>query len=147
MGIVTITAEKHAIAEIDGTKNKNENVGLVLEIRNKDQLVVKDILPTSIFAASEATCNENVELNIGDRILCINDMSFRQFADVEYAYQILNKAKIVITLVVEKQKKKKKKKQKSTSSTSEKIPKSSYSSFCSDDTSITSGTTSDEFYT
>ena len=42
-------------------------------------------------------------LNIGDRILCINDMNFRQFADLEYAYRIIRRSKIMITLVVEKQ--------------------------------------------
>jgi len=140
--IVTFTAEKHTTAADD-------NVGLVLEIRNKDQLVVKDILPTSIFAASTATtgCSENVQLEIGDRIVCINDMSFRQFADVEYAYCVLNKAKIVVTLVVEKQqsKKTKKKKKNSISSTSKNIPKSSFHNDDDDDdddaTSATSCTT------
>merc|ERR1711971_1106543 len=138
--IVTFTAEKHTTATDD-------NIGLVLEIRNKDQLWVKDIHPTSIFAASTATtgCSANIQLDVGDRILCINDMSFRQFADVEYAYCVLNKAKIVVTLAVEKQQPKKTKKKNSiTSSTSKKIPKSSFSSSTSfhndDDDDATSAT-------
>merc|ERR1712194_87307 len=71
-------------------------------------------------------------LEVGDRILCINDMSFRQYADVDHGYRIMNKAKICITVHAEKQPKKKKKKMKKTLTTSNiKIPKSSMSSLTS----------------
>lgn len=102
---VTFTAEK---------RKNVDHAGLVFEIRNKDQLFVKDILPTSIFAKASATSDEGIELEIGDRILCVNEMNFRQFADVEYAYQIIRKSKVMVTLVVEKlaQKLKKKKNKK-----------------------------------
>merc|ERR1711907_591639 len=43
---VTFTAEK---------RKNVDHAGLVFEIRNKDQLFVKDILPTSIFAKASAT--------------------------------------------------------------------------------------------
>merc|ERR1712107_433996 len=100
---VTFTAEQ---------RKNVDHAGLVFEIRNKDQLIVKDILPTSIFAKASATSDESIKLEIGDRILCVNEMNFRQFADVEYAYQIIRKSKVMVTLVVEKlaQKLKKKKK-------------------------------------
>merc|ERR1712176_895468 len=121
----TFTAEK---------RKGDDSTGLVFEIRNKDQLFVKDILPTSIFAKASATTDESIKLEIGDRILCVNEMNFRRFADVEYAYQIMEKAKIMVTLVVElslkKKKKKKKKKPPKRGSTKDwdKIPKSSLSS-------------------
>merc|ERR1712151_210174 len=96
-------------------------------------------------------CSENVQLDVGDCIVCINDMSFRQFADVEYAYCVLNKAKIVVTLVVEKQQPKKTEKKNSiTSSTSKKIPKSSFSSstsFHNDDDDDDDDATSATSYT
>ena len=65
--------------------------------------VSKDIRPTSIFPIATAMNDTSTTLNIGDRILCINDMNFRQFADLEYAYRIIRRSKIMITLVVEKQ--------------------------------------------
>merc|ERR1712224_242354 len=100
---VTFTAEK---------RKNVDHAGLVFEIRNKDQLFVKDILPTSIFTNVSSTRDESFTLEIGDRILCVNDMNFRQFADVEYAYRIIRKSKIMVTLVVEKQAQKLKKKKK-----------------------------------
>jgi len=122
--IVTFTAEKHVTTGNDrnnNTSDDNSSVGLVLEIRNNDQLFVKDIRPTSIFPIATAINDTTTTLNIGDRILCINDMNFRQFADLEYAYRIIHRSKIMITLVVEKQsyadrEKKKTKKKKKTPS-------------------------------
>merc|ERR1712085_211238 len=69
-------------------------------------------------------------LEVDDRILCINDMSFRQYADLDYAYQVMNKAKICITLHVEKQATKNKTTTKKGTSNN-KIPKSSMSSLTS----------------
>merc|ERR1712161_184968 len=105
------------------TKNKSKiksitthpTIGLVLEICNEDQLFVKEIHHDSIFFPSSSISSSNTDtdtdtaiLEVGDRILCINDMSFRQYADVDYAYRIMNKATICITLHAEKQSKKKK---------------------------------------
>merc|ERR1712224_834031 len=105
--------EKNKNVTFTAEKRKNvDHAGLVFEIRNKDQLFVKDILPTSIFTKVAATSDESFTLEIGDRILCVNDMNFRQFADVEYAYRIIRKSKIMVTLVVEKQAQKLKKKKK-----------------------------------
>merc|ERR1712183_739267 len=148
---VTFTAEK---------RKNIDDAGLIFEIRNKDQLFVKDILPTSIFAKASATSDESIKLEIGDRILCVNEMNFRRFADVEYAYQIIRKSKVMVTLVVEKQaqklKKKKKKKPPKRGSTRDwdKIPKSSMSSVSTistyknddidDNSSIMSGSVMDD---
>jgi len=150
--IVTITAEVNTTTPTgysltnSNTKNKRKSnkstttttpptttIGLVLEIRQDDQLFVKEIQHDSLFfVSSSSTPGSDTGtdmLEVGDRILCINDMSFRQYADLDYAYQVMNKAKICITLHVEKQAKKKKTTTKK--GTSNKIPKSSMSSLTS----------------
>jgi len=146
--IVTITAEVNTTTTSTGysstnstAKNKNKinksttptTIGLVLEIQNDDQLFVKDIHTDSIFFSSSSTSGSDTDtdiLEVGDRILCINDMSFREYADVDYAYRTMNKAKICITVYVEKQVQSTKKKRKK-SKTSIKIPTSSMSSLTS----------------
>merc|ERR1712194_921137 len=152
--IVTITAEVNTTTptgySLTNSKTKNKSkrnkstttttppstIGLVLEIRQDDQLFVKEIQHDSIFfVSSSSTAGSDTDtdtdmLEVGDRILCINDMSFRQYADLDYAYQIMNKAKICITLHVEKQAKKNKTKT-TKKVTSNKIPKSSMSSLTS----------------
>jgi hypothetical protein len=101
--IVTITAEKPESSSTNKS-NKGNNCGLVFEIQNKKIFVV-DILPNSMFFESSSTPPEQQhQLNIGDCILTINDMCFRKYADIDYAYQIMNKSKIMVILVVEKQK-------------------------------------------
>merc|ERR1712085_31422 len=96
---------------------------------------VKEIQHDSIFFVSSSspagsdTDTDTDMLEVGDRILCINDMSFRQYADLDYAYQVMNKAKICITLHVEKHATKNKTTTKK--GTSNKIPKSSMSSLTS----------------
>jgi len=115
--IVTITAEV------------SSTIGLVLEIQNKDQLFVKDIHNDSIFNTDDDDDDSNNQiLELGDRILTINDMSFRQYADVDYAYIIMNKAKICITLHVEKQQQ-----ESSIKTNKKKISKSSRRSSFNDD--------------
>merc|ERR1712194_890170 len=149
----TITAEVNTTTSTgysltnSNTKNKSKSnksttitpppttIGLVLEIRQDDQLFVKEIQHDSLFFVSSfstAGSSDDTDtdlLEVGDRILCINDMSFRQYADLDYAYQVMNKAKICITLHVEKQAKKNKKTTKKLPSN--KIPKSSMSSLTS----------------
>ncbi|OEU14470.1 hypothetical protein FRACYDRAFT_241015 [Fragilariopsis cylindrus CCMP1102] len=111
--IVTITAEKPESSSSTNNKSKDNNCGLVFEIQNK-KIVVVDILPNSMFFESSSTTatppeqQQQQQLNIGDCILTINDMCFRKYADIDYAYQIMNKSKIMVILVVEKQKEKKK---------------------------------------
>merc|ERR1712085_249057 len=95
----------------------------------------KEIQNDSLFFVSSSSTSGSEDtdtdmLEVGDRILCINDMSFRQYADLDYAYQVMNKAKICITLHVEKQAKKNKTKT-TKKVTSNKIPKSSMSSLAS----------------
>jgi len=146
--IVTITAEVNTTTStgysLTNSKNKKKSksnksttttIGLVLEIRQDDQLFVKEIQHDSIFFVSSSSSTLGSDdtdtdmLEVGDRILCINDMSFRQYADLDYAYQVMNKAKICITLHVEKQATKNKTTTKK--GTSHKIPKSSMSSLTS----------------
>jgi len=148
--IVTITAEVNTTTSTgysltnSNTKNKRKSnkstttttpptttIGLVLEIRQDDQLFVKEIQHDSLFFVSSSSTagsddTDTDMLEVGDRILCINDMSFRQYADLDYAYQVMNKAKICITLHVEKQATKNKTTTKKGTSNN-KIPKSSMS--------------------
>merc|ERR1712194_250332 len=143
----TITAEVNTTTSTgysltnSNTKNKSKSnksttttpppttIGLVLKIRHDDQLFVKEIQNDSIFfVSSSSTAGSDTDtdtdmLEVGDRILCINDMSFRQYADLDYAYQIMKKAEICITLHVEKQAKKNKTTTKKGTSNN-KIPKS-----------------------
>merc|ERR1712194_577636 len=143
------TTTKSSKEDVTNSNNKNKSksnksttttpttttIGLVLEIRHHGQLFVKEIQHDSIFFVSSSSTlgsddTDTDMLEVGDRILCINDMSFRQYADLDYAYQIMNKAKICITLHVEKQATKKKTTTKKVTSNN-KIPKSSLSSLTS----------------
>jgi len=74
-------------------KHQSDSTGLILGARNKNELVVKTILRGSPFRGTK--------LRVGDRILSINDMSFRRHVDAEYAVSILELARLVVTLVVE----------------------------------------------
>jgi hypothetical protein len=79
------------------TANKmspQQAVGIQFAIQNQ-KLFVVDLDETSSIFASTA-------LEIGDRVLSVNDMNFRVHADDEYAAKICKKAKEVVTLVVEK---------------------------------------------
>eukprot|EP00536_Pseudo-nitzschia_multiseries_P016737 jgi/Psemu1/47529/gm1.47529_g len=78
--------------------NRSDSTGLVLgvrrpRVRGKKQLFVKTILPGSIFRGTQ--------LRTGDRILSINDMSFRRHVDAEYAVSVMEMARLVVTFVVE----------------------------------------------
>ena len=90
---VTISARKKIKKKSSSSSTTSCGVGLVLEIKNK-KLVVADILPKSIFGSTK--------LEVGDTLLSINDMSFRTHSDVEYAMTIMDNARLVVTLVVEK---------------------------------------------
>merc|ERR1712194_374539 len=143
------TTTKSSKEDVTNSNNKNKSksnksttttpttttIGLVLEIRHYDQLFVKEIQHDSLFFVSSSSTagsddTDTDMLEVGDRILCINDMSFRQYADLDYAYRVMNKAKICITLHVEKQATKNKKTT-TKKVTSNKIPKSSMSSLTS----------------
>lgn len=100
------------------SKKSNEAcVGLKLKVVNK-QLEVVEIREDSIF--------KGTELNVGDKILSINDMSFRRYADAEYAFTLMDKASLLVTLVVERED------NDDTASTDD-DDDSSFSSFCNDD--------------
>jgi type II secretory pathway component PulC len=71
-----------------------ECVGLKLGIGDTKQLVIEAIQARSIF--------RNTKLRVGDHVLSINDMSFRKFADADYATTIMDKAHLMVTLVVER---------------------------------------------
>merc|ERR1712196_470700 len=71
----------------------SSNVGLEMEVRD-EKLIVKDIEPKSVFAKTE--------LEIGDAILSVNDMCFRRYPDAEYAARAMKKARVTVTLAVEK---------------------------------------------
>jgi C-terminal processing protease CtpA/Prc len=75
------------------SSSSKQCVGLELGIVDK-QLVVEAILAKSIFRSTK--------LRLGDHILSINDMSFRKFADADYAKIIMDKARLMVTLVVER---------------------------------------------
>lgn len=75
------------------TRKNPHSVGLELEIVD-ERLVVKAIRAKSIFRFTE--------LRLGDIILSINDMSFRKFADAEYAITMMDKARLMVTLVIER---------------------------------------------
>lgn len=96
---VTISAKKKAEASprsvTKSPHSSSSGVGLELGIEN-DKLIVKRISQQSIFRSTN--------LSLGDRILSINDMSFRRYVDIEYAMKIIKNAKLMVTLVVEKKK-------------------------------------------
>jgi len=73
--------------------NNETSVGIDLEVVD-GRLVVQAISDTSIFGSTK--------LRLCDVILSINDMSFRKFADAEYATTIMEKARLMVTLVVER---------------------------------------------
>lgn len=117
----TITAKKDDLKtpspktvmrkSIQANDNSSSNcVGLVLELKD-EQVVVAEILPTSIFVSTE--------LQVGDKILSVNDMSFRKYADAEYAKTVMDSAPLVVTLVVKASKRRNSKKIESTSDTEE----------------------------
>lgn len=74
-------------------KNQQASVGLKLRVTNK-QLEVVEIRDDSIF--------KGTQLRTGDKILSINDMSFRIYADAEYAFTIMDNARLLVTLVIER---------------------------------------------
>jgi C-terminal processing protease CtpA/Prc len=73
--------------------SKDQDIGLKFQVQDK-MLFVVDIDEDSIFHDSA--------LAIGDRVVSINDMNFRSFADANYAMVILKKAEVTVTIVVEK---------------------------------------------
>merc|ERR1711907_782935 len=75
------------------SSSSSSNVGLEMEVRN-EKLLVKSIEPKSIFAKTE--------LEVGDAILSVNDMCFRKYPDAEYAARVMKKARVTVTLAVEK---------------------------------------------
>ena len=81
---VTISASKM-------TPNQDSMIDYIV---SDGSLYVSSIDKDSIFI--------DTELEIGDRVLSINDMSFRSYAEVKYAKKMTEKSKIVVTLVVEK---------------------------------------------
>jgi len=85
--------EPMTISVTKSSKNEEEDVGLVLIVHHK-MIVVQEIVNDSIF--------QGTSLAVGDRVLSINDMSFREYADANYARRILQRAKTTVTLVVEK---------------------------------------------
>jgi len=87
-GSLTISVEKKK-----NSSSSSSNVGLEMEVRN-EKLLVKSIEPKSIFAKTE--------LEVGDAILSVNDMCFRKYPDAEYAARVMKKARVTVTLAVEK---------------------------------------------
>lgn len=85
----TISANKE-----DGiTEDIDDTAGLVFIVRNK-LLYVADIDASSCFV--------NSKLDVGDRVLSINDCNFRSYADAALASKMVVKAKNAVTIVVEK---------------------------------------------
>jgi C-terminal processing protease CtpA/Prc len=70
-----------------------EDVGVVFEVQD-GKLFISEIKKTSIF--------QNTELAVGDRVVSINDMSFRGYVDAKYALLMTKKAEKSVTIVVEK---------------------------------------------
>merc|ERR1711907_752713 len=89
-GSLTISVEKK---KSPSSSSSSSNVGLEMEVRN-EKLLVKSIEPKSIFAKTE--------LEVGDAILSVNDMCFRKYPDAEYAARVMKKARVTVTLAVEK---------------------------------------------
>lgn len=86
--------QKQDATTISATKdNEEDDGGLVLAVHNK-LLFVSEMASASIF--------QGTSLEVGDRVVSINDMNFRNYADAAYAQNILKKAKTAVTLVVEK---------------------------------------------
>jgi len=74
-------------------QQQNSEIGLKLAVSDR-RLVVTDISSRSMFG--------NTELRPGDIVLSVNDMCFRKFPDADYAARIMNKANLLVTLVVER---------------------------------------------
>lgn len=84
--VTTISAEK---------KNNEKSIGLILKKKNeRSGLVVSDVKPKSIFS--------HMQLNSGDVILSINDVSFRTCQDPACAIHFMEKARLMINLEVVK---------------------------------------------
>jgi C-terminal processing protease CtpA/Prc len=95
---------------------RERDVGLVFSVKDK-MMFITEITVDSIF--------KGTMLEVGDRVVSVNDMNFRSYADAVYADRILRKADSVITILVEKDhnsiKKKKSKKDGAKKRTSSKI--------------------------
>ena len=68
-------------------------IGVDMKVKN-NRLVVKSVSDDGIFWTTN--------LMPGDIILSINDLSFRKFADVQYAISTMEKAPLMVTLIVER---------------------------------------------
>ena len=87
-------APKSQIAIAASKSSKDEDDGIELQVQDKKLFVVYIDGDDSIFAGTD--------LEVGDRVVSINDMNFRSYADAKYAKTILKKAEITVTIVVEK---------------------------------------------
>jgi C-terminal processing protease CtpA/Prc len=82
------------VMTISATKaTESEDAGLVFAIHKK-MLFLSEMADDSIF--------EDTSLEVGDRVLSINEMNFRGYADAAQAQSLVNKAKRAVTLIVEK---------------------------------------------
>lgn len=74
------------------------------KISNQASLIEYVVIGGSLFvsAIDKDSIFFDTELEIGDRVLSVNDMNFRSYADAKYATKITEKAKALITIVVEK---------------------------------------------
>lgn len=86
----TISANKE---DQPGDGELDETAGLELVVQKK-KLFVSHMGKESIF--------HTTDLEVGDRVLSINDCNFREFADAGYAAAIIRKANNAVTLVVQK---------------------------------------------
>jgi C-terminal processing protease CtpA/Prc len=87
-------AQTTDVTTISATKAiENEDAGLVFAIHNK-MLFLSEMAADSIF--------QDTSLEVGDRVLSINDMNFRGYADAAQAQTIVKKAKKAVTVIVEK---------------------------------------------
>lgn len=68
-------------------------IGVDMKVK-KNRLVVNSVSDDGIFWTTN--------LMPGDIILSINDLSFRKFADAQYAISTMEKARLIVTLVVER---------------------------------------------
>lgn len=89
----SLSASTHRVGRTSIGNNKAVVVGLTLEVVD-DELEVRAIDPASIFRSTD--------LRVGDRVLSVNDMSFRRYPDAGYATTIMEKARLMVTLVIER---------------------------------------------
>jgi C-terminal processing protease CtpA/Prc len=88
------TKKQRMTVTISGLKeDREDHVGIEFVVQSK-KLFVSHVDSNSIFA--------DTDLQVGDCVLSINDMSFREYVDAEYALTICSKAKTQVTLVVVK---------------------------------------------